>query len=818
MTKAQVVSLREGDIPPELRKLAQWVCWQAGPPDERGKFDKVPVDVHSGRLASTTDPATWSTFDEALAYYQAHGGQVAGLGFVFAEGGGLVGVDVDDCLVGDQLDELGQEFTDTLHTYWERSPSGRGIKAIAQADIVLERNRRGRVEVYNAGRFFTLTGHRLPSAPASVQYVNGELQQLVAKHLAPPKKDNGRALELTQSVEVHTDGDVVEACRQVYGSRFDALYRAGDLAAYGNDASAGDLALANMLAYVTQDPAQLERIMNGSALGMRDKWQDRQDYRDRTIDRAIGDLAKVYTWPGSVEATPAPTPAKSPEAEKSDDLQHIARLADFAPWVNKKLNKRTARANKIAVSETIVRWLLKNGRLLLDEASQRPYVLTESGETAPIDGDSTRLRVYLTESGINPTEATFKWLCADLEVVAHREGRRMRLARYMSNDGEYLYISNGRTSFVRVDPEHGMWLERNGAHGIYFAGDAVLPPWDHTARPVDPLSLPSLSPILVTPHEVPAYTPDVQRRLLSVWLTAMVAGVRPLPLLSGIGGRGGGKTTLVRGAMKLLLGPDSDVTPITQDQKDFVTATTQLPIFGLDNLDSGEMPKWLPDSLAIVVTGANHKVRKYYTTSELLEMPATAAMAVTSRTAVFARADIAERMLPFFTGDLDDNDRIGDNDLAANVNRNRNGCMVYMAQRAANLAYMSKKAPQGLPLRFVDFARMVWADSDDADEAVEALKALRAAQALSIGDADPLLAAILEYAPADGLVRLKAAELVKDLANRGADIPFQGGGKAIARKLRELRSPLIMAGWRLHEDKAEQPLFTITRIRERLTI
>ena len=67
-------------IPAELRVLPQWVGWRQ---EQRGgKSTKVPVNAHTGELASSTDPATWSSFDDALTAVERHG--CDGVGFVFS--------------------------------------------------------------------------------------------------------------------------------------------------------------------------------------------------------------------------------------------------------------------------------------------------------------------------------------------------------------------------------------------------------------------------------------------------------------------------------------------------------------------------------------------------------------------------------------------------------------------------------------------------------------------------------------------------------------------------------------------------------------
>ena len=42
-----------------------WVNYRL---DERdGKVTKIPMDPHNGRMASSTNPSTWATYDDAKA-------------------------------------------------------------------------------------------------------------------------------------------------------------------------------------------------------------------------------------------------------------------------------------------------------------------------------------------------------------------------------------------------------------------------------------------------------------------------------------------------------------------------------------------------------------------------------------------------------------------------------------------------------------------------------------------------------------------------------------------------------------------------------
>lgn len=99
-------------------------------------------------------------------------------------------------------------------------------------------------------------------------------------------------------------------------------------------------------------------------------------------------------------------------------------------------------------------------------------------------------------------------------------------------------------------------------------------------------------------------------------------------------------------------------------------------------------------------------------------------------------------------------------------------------------------------------------------QAVSLLTAWRKAQSMSVGDADPFMNAIAEYIANDptglGLYDLSPKALVEKLKSEGYDVPFLGGGKRIAARLRELKSTFAGLNIQLTERAAQgRPFFTI---------
>lgn len=265
-------------VPGELRQHPHWVSWRY---ERRGaKRTKVPYDPRSGRRASTTDPATWTTFIDATRALT--GGRFDGIGFVFSEADPFAGVDLDDCIKEDgHLTDAAQAIVTRLNTYTEISPSGQGVKLFLQAEMPSGRRRKGNIEMYDQARFFTVTGRHLPGTPLTVEARQADLEALHREVLQEEEEPQPKPRRVARG---RTDGDdrqlLAKARSAKNGRKFMRLFYCGDVSAYGRDDSAADLALCALLAYwCGPDPERIDRLFRESAL-MRDKWDSRR--RDTT--------------------------------------------------------------------------------------------------------------------------------------------------------------------------------------------------------------------------------------------------------------------------------------------------------------------------------------------------------------------------------------------------------------------------------------------------------------------------------------------------------------------------------------------------------
>jgi hypothetical protein len=248
----------------------------------------VPVNPHTGKKANPTDDRTWASFSKASEAVNKYG--CAGVGFVFTREDPYCGVDLDNCIFNGEVKPWAVEIIETLESYTEVSPSGTGLKIWVEASKPGDRCRTGDIEMYDSGRFFTFTGERF--AGGGIEKRQGRLSELYRRQF-PQTRNTATPRSYDASTELDDDVLLEKARASSIGREFKALYDRGNPT--GGNHSKADNKLMMMLAFwCGKDAEQMERLFSGSALGQRDKWTSRPDYRKRTIERACNKTSKVY--------------------------------------------------------------------------------------------------------------------------------------------------------------------------------------------------------------------------------------------------------------------------------------------------------------------------------------------------------------------------------------------------------------------------------------------------------------------------------------------------------------------------------------------
>ena len=157
-TKPHTLPVLPENIPPELKSHPSWVLWRWVERD--GKATKPPYQPN-GHLAKVDNPSTWVSYSKAITAYESGG--FDGIGIVLTANDDFVGIDLDKCRdpIAKSIEPGMAALAGRLPTYCEVSPSGTGIRLIATGSLPQGGRRKGQVELYETGRYVTITGHRL---------------------------------------------------------------------------------------------------------------------------------------------------------------------------------------------------------------------------------------------------------------------------------------------------------------------------------------------------------------------------------------------------------------------------------------------------------------------------------------------------------------------------------------------------------------------------------------------------------------------------------------------------------------------------------
>jgi len=166
--------IREKNIPTLLKEFPHWLVWryERNESDKPGaKPRKMPYYPDGGKrrgvLGSEEDVASLTDFDTAIQAARRRG--FDGVGLAILPEQDITVLDLDDCI---DSDGVYSEFANELiehGSYIERSPSGRGLRAVYSGALIINEKRNfhiangERVEVYCGKAYTTFTGNKLPS-------------------------------------------------------------------------------------------------------------------------------------------------------------------------------------------------------------------------------------------------------------------------------------------------------------------------------------------------------------------------------------------------------------------------------------------------------------------------------------------------------------------------------------------------------------------------------------------------------------------------------------------------------------------------------
>jgi len=302
-------------IPNLLVHRDRWIAWKYEWKPGKDKWDKVPLNPQRGHPDDATDPDVWVSFEEIKTTYHADHIDCDGIGFAFAEDDMIVGIDLDDCrdhLTG-ETETWAAEILHEVDSWTEISPSGTGFHIFAVGSIPDGGSRTGDVEMYDSGRYFTVTGNHLEDTPNELKERNDAIKTIHSEYIADDgDEDNTTSVDTgtsqnTSDVDL-TDEQLIKKAKNAENSNnFKQLWN-GNTGGYPSHSEADEALCFHLAFWTGKDKQRIDKLFRKSNL-MRDKWdEDRgsQTYGELTIQKAVNKVSKSYDPSAGVKSPPEP--------------------------------------------------------------------------------------------------------------------------------------------------------------------------------------------------------------------------------------------------------------------------------------------------------------------------------------------------------------------------------------------------------------------------------------------------------------------------------------------------------------------------------
>lgn len=625
MTELQrptVLEPRWDTMPEELKEMKVWVVWKLEHDAKLTKpWTKVPYTMKGGvvRRASTTDPTTWRTFQTAKFAYES--GDYDGVGIVLRDD--ILGIDLDNCRnpATGELSETAKTIISAVSSYTEVSPSGTGVKILCRADVPGPRNKNQAegIELYGKGspRYFTITGHHLEGTPTTIGQRPTGVQDVYRWYLRPleeaaPKRSvavpSDQDNRCTENSKMTVEAIVAAATAASNGEKFSRLW-AGDWRGDYNSQSEADLALCSLLSFYAGNEAELiDRAFRKSGL-MRDKWEDRADYRERTLNMAF--CENTFNWAahqkrnGEVVTEEELQEAMSRRPEPSTPVDN--NFADIDAAAKQPLKKTAKKKEDLTQPQMLIKLALEGAELWKtpDFIAYATLKVADHKENWPIK--STVFRRWLIGrywDGLGET-AGDKAIKAALEVIEHKamsgptHDIHLRLARV----GHSIYWDLANDAWECIEITAAGWKVISDPP-VKFRRTGQTAPLPH---PVAGGSLDAFKPL--------AQPDDENWTLIQGFLLDCLKGKGPYQIMVITGEQGSAKSTLAR-LIKQLIDPvkKAPICSLPQKEENLGIDGENELVLAYDNVS--HLSGWLSDAFCRLATGGGIKTRALYTNNE----------------------------------------------------------------------------------------------------------------------------------------------------------------------------------------------------------
>lgn len=380
---------------------------------------------------------------------------------------------------------------------------------------------------------------------------------------------------------------------------------------------------------------------------------------------------------------------------------------------------------------------------------------------------------------MNRGERAFQLIQSAVETESLTErSTGIEPSTYWASRPGAVYLSNGSGHAAKITAE-GVAVVDNGTDGVLFPADAVLPPWDSSAEPVNPFERCALFRDMSTtaPHG---------KLLFQLWGISLPTDQQTKPPLCTTGVVGSGKTRAVVGLFELYGFPPRVAAVTKNGEGDFWTEADAGGLACWDNADT--RIDWLPDALAAAATGGCQSKRKLYSDAERVTLRARSWVAVTSANPAFAAdAGLADRLLVVRLRRREGG--TAEAALSAEIAAARDSGLAWICQTIHKALADAEPVPDGLNQRHPDFAafavRLGRALGREA-EAVAALRAAEADKSVFNLENDSIAAAVLEAMRSGEPFTGTAAELLERMKIHDPGLEGTLSAKRLSKRMSKL--------------------------------
>src|ERR1041384_7625685 len=296
------------NVPEEIRDTPNWVLWKYVRVGDRQT--KVPYQ-ENGRKAKANDPATWTTFEEALAA----SAEFDGIGWCVPLDGPVYywGFDADDAIDPDTGEFRTWENAPVqpeellgLASYWEITPSRAGFRVLAKCDFPVPsgqhelafgpRNpKTGKtpgIEMYSKGRFFTFTGDVIEGAPRTVENRSERITALHSRLFPQGKRQESTPKPGCTPSKVELPSAAAATTAQVADTKDQLVWEV--LAGHVPGTPRNDLTVGIMGVLVANgwDRGDVEEIVKLLVAGFNER--DPSYEAETTINKQLKELDRLY--------------------------------------------------------------------------------------------------------------------------------------------------------------------------------------------------------------------------------------------------------------------------------------------------------------------------------------------------------------------------------------------------------------------------------------------------------------------------------------------------------------------------------------------